>query len=217
MKLCVRKDIFDNVCNSLGIEKAYKYIRKFKVNNKWKYIYPSNLPRKISTRQAVKAIAMNTPIMSGKILEDLSEESIDEEIARLQTLDLECPALKNMNIVVNEKTKEHAFETKGKERDSKETIHKLRYLPFVPDILKNGKLLFKSYRREYEYNEETGEKGKHLPNKHMTYGVVCRIKYFDKKKNKNVIEPVELVIAYDEEQQNYVLSFTDYEINVNAS
>ena len=205
------------MCDTLGIEKAHKYIRKYKVDDKWKYVYPSNLPHNISTRKAIKTVAMKTPVISGKILEDLSNKTVDEEIDRLNEMKLECPALGGKKIKVNEKTKEHALNTKGKDRDAKETVHKLRYLPFVPEILKYGKLLYKSYRREYEYDKETGEKGRHLPNKNVTYGVVCRIKYFDKEKNKNVVEPLELVIAYDEEKENYVLSFTDYDINVNAS
>lgn len=218
MKLCVRKDIFDSVCDSLGIEKAYKYIRKYKdANGEWRYVYPSNQPGISSNRKAIKNIALETPIISGQILDEVTEENVDAEIARLQEQKLICPALGNREILVNEKTKEHGYETKGEDRSVEATRHKLRYLPFVPEILKNGKLLYKSYRREYEYDKETGVKGKYLPHKNVTYGILCRIKYFDKDKNKNVIEPVELVIAYDEEKKNYVLSFTDYNINVNVS
>ncbi len=215
--LVIRKSLFDKICKDYDIEKAYKYIRRYMgKDGKWLYVYPSNQPRNVTKRAAIKKIAMETPIIQGAILDDLSEENIDKELDKLNKLgdSLRCKALGNKQIYINETTKSHGFETKGKDRSDEETIHKMRYLPFVPEILKNGKLLFKSYRHEYEFDEETGKYGKQLKHKHMTYGIVCRIKYFDKSKGKNVVEPLEIAVAYDEEHKNYVLSFIDYDIKV---
>lgn len=212
----IRKSV---LFNADCIEKAHKYIRRYMDSEgKWQYIYPSNQPRNVSRRKAIKTIAKETPIILGNILTDLSEENIDKELEKLKQLsqnqELKCKAIGNYNIGITENTKNHAYETKGVDRSAEETIHKLKYLPFVPEILSKGKLLYKSYRHEFEEDKETGVKGKEIKHKHLTYGVVCRIKYFDPEKKKNVVEPLELVIAYNEDKKKYVLSFIDYDINV---
>lgn len=45
--------------------------------------------------------------------------------------------------------------------------------------------------------------------KGVIYGVIGQVKYFDRKKGKDVVEAVELAINFDEQSKKYVFSFAD--------
>ena len=63
MKLIVRKDIFDSICDTFGIEKAYKYIRRYKKGNDYVYVYPKNVKNKNRTgakKRTNRACSNNT-------------------------------------------------------------------------------------------------------------------------------------------------------------
>ena len=72
--------------------------------------------------------------------------------------------------------------------------HKAKYIPFVPEILKNGKICEKS----------SSSKG-------VIYGVIGQVEYLDDK-NKLVKEAVELAINYDNDSRKFVFSFSDWAI-----
>ena len=59
-------------------------------------------------------------------------------------------------------------------------------------ILKNGKICEKSSSKQG-----------------VIYGIIGQVKYFDKKKNKSVIESLELAINYDKDLRKFVFSFAD--------
>ncbi|MBO4640878.1 MAG: hypothetical protein J5710_14095 [Treponema sp.] len=209
MKLCVRKDIFDSICDSLGIEKAYKYIRRWeKPGGGWNYEYPSDMPRNtrendkiVTRRKARKHIANKTKIITGvKLIQN--DDDYDREVNRLKQLSrkgqLRCKALGNENIIINDITIEHTKATKGDPRPPKEVYHKRMLFSFAEQVLKNGIL-----------NEVTrrNTKGK----EHITYGIVNMCRYYDKYLDKVVDIPVEIAVGYDEDSKKYVLSASDFE------
>ena len=145
MKLFVRKDVFDTICDSLGIEKAYKYIRRWeKPGGGWNYEYPSDMPRntkenpKITThRKARFHNANKTKVITGvKIIQN--DEDYDREVNRLKQLSrkgqLKCKALGNENIIINKTTVEHTKTTKGDVRPEKE---KYQMITFWNETLEN--------------------------------------------------------------------------------
>ncbi len=199
MRLCVRKDIFDSICDSLGIEKAYKYIRRYKKGDDYVYIYPKNVKNKNRTR-AKKELTEHVPIIQGlQPLYNINEDTVEywfNELRRLSSHgELICPALGRDNILINETSKKHQEETNGKLRIPEAKNHKQRYLPFIADILKHGKLIEKSKN-----------------GKQTTYGIGGKVKYFDKELNKERIELVEVAIGYDANSKKYYLSVGNYEI-----
>ena len=177
MKLCIRKDIFDSVCDSLGIEKAYKYIRRYKKGDDYVYVYPKNVKAKNRTG-AKKELTEHVPIIQGlQPLYEINEKNVEyyfNELRRLSSHgELVCPALGRDNILINETSKKHQEETNGKLRIPEAKNHKQRYLPFIADILKHGKLIEKSKN-----------------GKQTTYGIGGKVKYFDKLRETKIYEDV---------------------------
>ena len=209
MKLIVRKDIFDSVCDTLGIEKAYKYIRRWeKPGGGWNYEYPSDMPRntkenpKITTRRKARFHnADKTKVITGvKIIQN--DADYDREVNRLKQLSrkgqLKCKALGNENIIINKITVEHTKTTKGDVRPEKEKYHKRLLFSFAEQVLKNG-VLNEVTRRNVKGRER------------VTYGIVNKCRYYDKYLDKVVDVPVEIAIGYDEDSKKFVLSASDFE------
>ena len=193
----------------MNIEKAYKYIRRWKNNNnEWRYEYPKGYNKEThSFRDVVTGLTnKTTEITNIKPLR--TEAEIDAELIRLKKLSdngqLRCPALGNCNIYIEDMTTEHAKETNGKMRTAEAKIHKLQYLAFVEPILKNGILFMKS--RKYNHSWSLDK----IPQRERTtYGIINKVSYYDDVKNKNIVCGLEIVVAWDNEHKRFVLSFID--------
>lgn len=179
------------------IEKSHKYIRRWFSNGDWRYEYPSDQKKPVSRSEAKINIAKRTKLITGiKPLANASERQIDEALLELNLESLAgkltCPALGNQNIYVIGATQEHIKSTLGKQRSSNEIAHKAKYIPFVKEILRNGKICEKS----------SSKKG-------VVYGIIGQVEYFDDKKQKSVKEAVELAVNYDSDKRKFVFSFAD--------
>lgn len=179
------------------IEKSHKYIRRWFSNGDWRYEYPSDQKKPVSRSEAKINIAKRTKLITGiKPLANASERQIDEALLELNLESLAgkltCPALGNQNIYVIGATQEHIKSTLGKQRSPNEIAHKAKYIPFVKEILRNGKICEKS----------SSKKG-------VVYGIIGQVEYFDDKKQKSVKEAVELAVNYDSDKRKFVFSFAD--------
>ena len=197
MRLCVRKDIFDSICDSLGIEKSSKYIKRWYSNGKWHYKYPPEFRKNQNVSDTKREIAKRTKLITGiQPLEVNSEKDIDDAVLQMALYanenELSCSALGNHRIYITDRTQEHIKETHHEPRTVKEMNHKAKYIPFIPEILKNGRISEKSSSKEG-----------------VIYGIIGQVEYFDKKKNKNVTESVELAINFDKDKRKFVFSFAD--------
>ena len=197
MKLIVRKDIFDSLCDSFGIEKSSKYIKRWYSNNKWHYKYPPEFRKNQNVSEAKREIAKRTKLITGiQPLEATDEKDIDEALVQMALYanenDLKCSALGNHRIYITDRTQEHIKETHHEPRTNPEMKHKAKYIPFIPEILKHGRISEKSSSKEG-----------------VIYGIIGQVEYFDKKKNKNVVESVELAINFDKDKRKFVFSFAD--------
>ena len=196
----------------MDLEKAHKYIRRWKMNNgEWGYEYPQKHNNKNYSFKDVitKLVNKTTEIKDIKPL--TTEEEIDTEIKRLTKLSekgkLRCPALGNNNIYIEEMTTEHAKKTYGVYRTNEARIHKLQYLSFVEPVLKNGVLFMKS--RKYNHSwllDKVPERER------TTYGIINKVTYFDNKKNKQITCGMEIVVAWDNKRKMFVFSFIDRQI-----
>lgn len=216
MRLLVRKDVLDDIKEYLGrtadgqidltdndeelIEKSSKYIKRWFSNGKWHYKYPPKYSVAENRTETKKDIAKTTKLIIGiKPLLNASESEIDNALINLSlyAMDgrLKCPALGNNSIYITGRTQEHIKETHGKRRIVPEMKHKAKYIPFIPEILRHGKICEKS----------SSSKG-------VIYGIIGQVEYFDENKNRNVIESVELAINYDKDSRKFVFSFSDWEI-----
>lgn len=182
------------------VEKSSKYIKRWFSNGEWHYKYPPKYKANQNRTETKKDIAQSTKLITGiKPLEAKTEKDIDDAIVQLALYanenELKCAALGNHRIYVTDRTQEHIKETHNEPRTDAEMKHKAKYIPFVPEILKHGKICEKSSSKEG-----------------VIYGIIGQVEYFDKKKNKNVIESVELAINYDTDSRKFVFSFADKSI-----
>ena len=182
------------------LEKSSKYIKRWFSNGEWHYKYPPKYKANQNRTETKKDIAQSTKLITGiKPLEAKTEKDIDDAIVQLALYanenELKCAALGNHRIYVTDRTQEHIKETHNEPRTDAEMKHKAKYIPFVPEILKHGKICEKSSSKEG-----------------VIYGIIGQVEYFDKKKNKNVIESVELAINYDKDSRKFVFSFADKSI-----
>lgn len=182
-----------------SIEKAYKYIRRWYSNGEWHYIYPPKYRAKKNRTKTKIEIAKKTKVITNiKPMFDATEEQIDNAILQMSLFamdgKLKCKALGNNSIYVETKTQDHIKETKGKRRPFPEIQHKAQYIPFIPEIIKNGVLCEKS-------KTSSG----------VIYGVIGQVEYTNKS-GKVVKEAIELAINYDESTDKFVFSFSNYEI-----
>lgn len=197
MKLIVRKDIFDNVYDTLGIEKAHKYIRRYKKAGKdnWFYVYPGNKNDNTGKPriQEKLQIALKSPVITNiKPLLNPTLNDINNEFNKLTKLsksgNLKVKAYGNFPVIINKKSYKHLFEARGKPRDPSVIQERAELLPFVAEILNNtGVLGEKSARRNS-----------------TAYGIFGRCNV------NGVIKTVELSLAFDEQSRLFFLS--DYEI-----
>lgn len=189
----VRKDVYKSLLNLRWIEKAHKYIYRYKKGDDYVYIYPRNIKNKTHNGAKKELVEHVGTIKGIQPLDDFSDKSVDNQFDRLRWLsehnELICPALGRDNIIINEMSTFHTEETNGKLRDVKERESKLKYLPFVEHILKHGKLIEKSKN-----------------GKLTTYGIGGKVEYFDKEKQKYVTDYVEVAIGYDKNANKYYLS-----------
>lgn len=191
---------FAEIDKTDDFEKSSKYIKRWFSNGEWHYKYPPKYKENQNRTETKKDIAQSTKLITGiKPLEAKTEKDIDDAIVQLALYanenELKCTALGNHRIYVTERTQEHIKETHNKPRTDAEMKHKAKYIPFVPEILKHGKICEKSSSKEG-----------------VIYGIIGQVEYFDKKKNKNVIESVELAINYDKDSRKFVFSFADKSI-----
>ena len=198
MVLVVNKSVCEEINNYLL--KSHKYIRRWKVGDKWRYEMPKDQKRNIRHNVAKNEIAKKTKLITGiKPLTNATEQDIDEALVQLSiyAMDgkLKCPALGNHSVYITERTQDHIKRTKGTFRPTEEMYHKAKYIPFIPEILKNGKLSEKSMTKEG-----------------VIFGIIGQVEYFDDKKNKTVREYVELAINFDKDTRKYVFSFSDDKI-----
>lgn len=179
------------------IEKSTKYIKRWFSNGEWHYKYPAKYSASQNRTKTKIDIAKETKLIQGiQPLENLTEKEIDEALLNLSlyAMDgkLKCPALGNHSVYITNRTQEHIKETHGQLRTDSEMKHKAKYIPFVPEILKNGKICEKSSSKQG-----------------VIYGIIGQVKYFDKNKNKSVTESLELAINYDKDLRKFVFSFAD--------
>lgn len=182
---------------SESVEKSTKYIKRWFSNGAWHYKYPAKYSASQNRTKTKIDIAKETKLIQGiQPLENFTEKEIDEALLNLSlyAMDgkLKCPALGNHSVYITNRTQEHIKETHGQLRTDSEMKHKAKYIPFVPEILKNGKICEKSSSKQG-----------------VIYGIIGQVKYFDKKKNKSVIESLELAINYDKDLRKFVFSFAD--------
>lgn len=181
------------------VEKSAKYIKRWFSNGEWHYKYPSKYKANQNRTETKKDIAQSTKLITGiEPLRNPTEQEIDEALVQLSLYaingKMKCRALGNHSVYVSDKTQEHIKETHGKPRIIPEIKHKAKYIPFVPELLKNGKIAEKS----------SSSKG-------VIYGIVGQVEYVNDK-NKKVKEVVELAINYDKDTRKFVFSFSDWEI-----
>ena len=213
MRLLVRKDVLDDIKEYLGrtadgqiddltdndeglIEKSSKYIKRWFSNGKWHYKYPPKYSVAENRTETKKDIAKTTKLIIGiKPLLNASESEIDNALVNLSLYamdgSLKCPALGNNSIYITGRTQEHIKETHHEPRTIQEMRHKAKYIPFIPEILRHGKICEKS-------SSKNG----------VIYGVIGQVEYLDDK-NRLVKEAVELAINYDNEARKFVFSFAD--------
>ena len=212
MRFLIRKDAYENICNMLGIEKAYKYVRRWKTNNgEWRYEYTKEFNKNTqSFNDVVTKMANKTKEITG-IQPLQTEDEINNELKRLTDLaengELKCPALGNNNIYIEDMTIGHAEKTNGTFRTNEARIHKLQYLSFVEPILKNGILFMKSRKYNHSWTLDKIPK-----RERTTYGIINKVTYFDSKKNKDITTALEIVVAWDNENKRFVFSFIDRKI-----
>ncbi len=203
----IKKELYDELCEVFGIEnkakaieKSAKYIKRWFSNGEWHYIYPPKYRAGRNRTKAKIAIANETKMITGiKPLTNVSESEIDEALLKLSLYanegKLKCSALGNSSVYITHRTQEHIKNTKGNDRPIEAVKHKAKYIPFIQELLRNGKICEKS----------SSKKG-------VIYGIVGRVEYFDEKKQKKITEVVELAINYDEQKRKFVFSFCDYGI-----
>lgn len=184
--------------------KSHKYISRWLKNDKWEYEYPKDQKRNNSRAEAKSDIALKTKVITDvHPLVNPTDLEVDAAINHLKELSnsekLRCPALGNENIYIIDETKKHTQETGGISRTKEASNHKVFYLPFVEQILENGKISEKSYRKTAKDDK----------NKRLTYGIIGRVEYRNEN-GKTVKENVELAIGYDVIKRKYVLSFSNY-------
>ena len=182
------------------IEKSHKYIRRWRVCNDWRYEMPKDQKKNVKHSEAKLKIAKRTKLITGiKPLLNASKSEIDNALVNLSlyAMDgrLKCPALGNNSIYITGRTQEHIKETHGEQRSPKEIQHKAKYIPFVSEILRNGKISEKSMSKEG-----------------VIYGIIGQVEYYDDEKNKTVRETVEIAINFDASKRKYVFSFSDKSI-----
>lgn len=199
MRLLVRKDVFKSMCDTIGIEKSSKYIKRWFSNGAWHYKYPTEFRKEHNLSDTKREIAKRTKLITGiEPLRNPTEQEIDEALVQLSLYAMDgkmkCSALGDHSIFVSDRTQEHIKETHGKQRTISEMKHKAKYIPFVPELLKNGKIAEKS----------SSSKG-------VIYGIIGQIEYVNDK-NKKVKEAVELAINFDKDTRKFVFSFSDWEI-----
>ncbi|MCQ2604550.1 MAG: hypothetical protein MJ215_05870 [Spirochaetia bacterium] len=108
----------------------------------------------------------------------------------------------NRNIGIENRTVEHAKRSKGIDRTEEAALHKFKFFSFIEPVLKNGRLFMKS--RRYNYKTSSNER--------TTYGIVNKVSFFDKHKNKQITCGVEIVVAWNSEKKQYVLSTIEQKI-----
>lgn len=177
-----------------------RYIKRWRSNGEWHYKYPAGKKRNATRKESKNEIAKTTKLITGiKPLVNAAEKEIDEALVKLSiyAMDgkLKCPALGNHGVYVTSRTQEHIKESKGAFRTTEAMRHKAKYIPFVSEILKHGKISEKS-----------------SSNKGAVYGIIGQVEYFDETKNKAVRESVELAVNFDKDTRKYVFSFADYQI-----
>ena len=212
MRIMLRKSVADEICRVWGlpllVSKAHKYISRWLKDGHWSYRYPSDQQRKTSRRGAKLEVALKTtPITGIQPLLNPTQQDVEREIEKLKRLSREgklvCPALGGRNVCIEKMTATHLKRTRGKKRLPSEYAAKVKYLPFVQEILKHGKIAEKSYR------------GKGVPEqKRLTYGVICLVKYSDMENGEIVkkTEAAEVAVAYDKHKDLFVLSFASYDM-----
>ena len=181
------------------VEKSSKYIKRWFSNGEWHYKYPPKYKANQNRTETKRDIAQSTKLITGiEPLRNPTEQEIDEALVQLSLYAIDgkmkCGALGNHSVYVSDKTQEHIKETHGKPRIIPEIKHKAKYIPFVPELLKNGKIAEKS----------SSSKG-------VVYGIVGQVEYVNDK-NKKVKAAVELAINYDKDTRKFVFSFSDWEI-----
>ena len=197
----IKRSVAKAICKRWGLplmlRKAHKYISRWQKNGKWDYRYPSDQNKGNSIHDAKSRIALKTtPIKDIQPLSFPAESVIKDEIEKLKRLSrmgkLICPALGGRNVYIDSKFENHAKRTKGSARTMAAYFQKVRFLPFVQEVLKRGKVLTVSYRRKGVSE-----------NKRTTYSIVCRIK---------ATQAVEVTVAYDKQKNLYLLSLADFNI-----
>lgn len=193
----VREDVYEGLCKSLEIEKAHKYIRRYKKagKNNWLYVYHGNKTNNSSKQrkqEKIKAALKSAIITNIKPLSNPTTQEINNEFSNLRNLSktgkLKVKAYGNFPIIINKKSYNHLFSTKGQARLPKTIQERAELLPFVADILNNtGVLGEKSVRRSG-----------------TTYGILGRCNV------NGVIKTVEISLAFDEKSRLFFLS--NYEI-----
>lgn len=183
--------------HEFDFEKSFNYIKRWFSNGEWHYKYPPKYRVKENRTETKNDIAKTTKLITGiKPLNNPTEKEIDEVLVQLSlyAIDgkLKCKALGNNSVYITDRTQEHIKETHNEPRTIAEMKHKAKYIPFVPEILKNGKISEKSSSKEG-----------------VIYGVIGQVEYYDEKKKKTVNESVELAINFDKDTRKFVFSFAD--------
>lgn len=197
VKFVIREDVYDQLCDSLGIQKAYKYIRRYKKagKNNWFYVYPDNKNDNTgkSRIQEKLQIALKSPVITNiKPLKNATINDINREFVNLTNLskngNLKVKAYGNFPVIINKKSYDHFFNAKRKARLFNVVQDRAEFLPFVAEILNNtGVIGEKSARRNG-----------------TAFGVLGRCNI------NGVVKTVEISLAFDKKLRIFFLS--DYEI-----
>ena len=193
----IRKDIYDSLCDKFGIEKSHKYIRRYKKagKNNWFYVYPNNKNDNTGKPriQEKLQLALKSPVINNiKPLSNPTINDINNEITKLRKLSkigkLKVKAYGNFPILINKKSYNHFFYSKGKPRLPNVIQERAELLPFVAEILNNSGILGEKSVRRTE----------------TAYGILCRCNV------NGVVKTVEISLAFDEKSRLFFLS--NYEI-----
>ncbi|MGF7108236.1 hypothetical protein [Treponema pedis] len=176
------------------LEKAYKYIRRWKKGEKWYYAYP-HIDTDTSGKQRVDKkyeIAASAELIDYIKPIEPTEDNIKKEFTKLRQLSkegkLRVKAYGNFPVIINKMSEDHLKMTKRHNRQKNAIDERASLLPFVSEILNNtGKL-----------GEISRRKGA------VTYGVVGRVKI------GNEIKVIEISLAYNKQAKLFFLS--GYEI-----
>lgn len=129
------------------IEKSHKYITRTGNKGNYKYEYPKDEPKGKSVKEYERRLNNNIPLVNNTppIIDITNTSQIKNAFKELVELSNKGKLLyHNLRIVFDiDKFTHHLLTPNGIERNDKDTQERIKYLMFIPSILKYGKLTSK--------------------------------------------------------------------------